>query len=83
MNHPTYLRYAEFGTNHYPDGRQIAAGGPILPRLSDDEATAYAAVADLKADPRRIEQERIPLTTAAAALRHLILPGRTRTENSL
>lgn len=83
MNHPTYLRYAEFGTNHYPDGREIAAGGPTLPRLTDDEATAYAAVADLKADPRRIEQERIPLTTAAAALRHLILPGQTRTENSL
>ena len=41
---PTYLRYAEFGTNHYPDGRPIPAGGPTLPYLTDDEAMAYSAV---------------------------------------
>lgn len=68
MDHPTYLRYAEFGTNHYPDGRPILAGGPTLPYLTEDEAIAYAAVADSNADPRRIEQERIPLQVAAKAL---------------
>jgi hypothetical protein len=68
MDHPTYLRYAEFGTNHYPDGRPILAGGPTLPHLTEDEAIAYAAVTDSNADPRRIEQERIPLQVAAKAL---------------
>ncbi|WP_186447036.1 Wadjet anti-phage system protein JetD domain-containing protein [Mycolicibacterium porcinum] len=68
MDYSTYLRYAEFGTNHYPDGRLIPTGGPALPNLSDDEAMAYAAVTDLHADPRRIEQERIPLPVAAQAL---------------
>ncbi|MDX1873277.1 DUF2220 family protein [Mycolicibacterium sp. 120266] len=68
MDHSTYLRYAQFGTNHYPDGRLIPAGGPPLPRLTDHEAVAYAAVTDRTADPRRIEQERIPLAIAAEAL---------------
>lgn len=68
MDHTTYRRYAEFGTNHYPDGRPIPAGGPALSELNDDEAIAYAAVTDLDADPRRIEQERIPLPVAAQAL---------------
>ncbi|MEZ0054395.1 hypothetical protein ABIA30_005436 [Mycobacterium sp. MAA66] len=68
MDHPTYLRYAQFGTNLYPDGRPIPTGGPALPYLTDDEAMAYAAVTAIDADPRRIEQERIPLPVAAKAL---------------
>jgi hypothetical protein len=68
MDHPTYLRYAEFGTNHYPDGRPIPSGGPTLPHLTDDEAMGYAAITAANAEPRRIEQERIPLSVAAAAL---------------
>lgn len=77
MDHPTYSRYAEFGTNHYPDGRPIPAGGPTLLLLTDDEERAYATVTDVDADPRRIEQERIPLQVAAEALAHFRAAHRT------
>jgi hypothetical protein len=68
MDYPTYLAYAEYGTNQYPDGRPIPVGGPFLPNLTEHEGVAYSAVTATAADPRRIEQERIPLAAAAAEL---------------
>ncbi|MFD6064940.1 Wadjet anti-phage system protein JetD domain-containing protein [Rhodococcus wratislaviensis] len=72
MDHHTYTRYAPFGTNHYPDGRPVPTGGPNLPNLAPTEKLAYSAVTASDADPRRVEQERIPLHAAAEAVTELL-----------
>ncbi|MGW4339163.1 Wadjet anti-phage system protein JetD domain-containing protein [Rhodococcus koreensis] len=72
MDHPTYTHYAAFGTNHYPDGSPVPTGGPNLPNLAPAEALAYSTVTAVDSDPRRVEQERIPLHAATQAITELL-----------
>ena len=62
-------RYAEHGVNHDKAGRPLGPSKAPLPHLTDAERTAYDTIATAGATPfRRIEQEAIPLTQAAARL---------------
>ncbi len=62
-------RYAAFGVDHDRHGRRLGPAATRLTRLTAAEAEAYAAVATAgPAAFRRIEQERIPLDDARAAL---------------
>ncbi|KUI02635.1 Wadjet anti-phage system protein JetD domain-containing protein [Mycobacterium sp. IS-3022] len=70
MDCETYCRYKHFGTYHDRKGRTI----PVperrhLPMLTDGERRMYNIITsrDLT-DPPRLEQERIPLADAAAAV---------------
>lgn len=71
MDIPTYEAYARFGTNMDQHGRPIAPGDPVPPPgLTDEETALYRVLTDPAWDgPRRVEQERIPLTAAVDALR--------------
>ncbi|MEU4157312.1 Wadjet anti-phage system protein JetD domain-containing protein [Actinoplanes sp. NPDC026670] len=62
-------RYAPHGVNHDKAGRPIKPSREVLPHLTETETLAYATIATAGLTPfRRIEQEAIPLTDAAARL---------------
>ncbi|MGI5204852.1 Wadjet anti-phage system protein JetD domain-containing protein [Spirillospora sp. CA-108201] len=62
-------RYAGHGLNHDKDGRPIKPSSENLPHLTEAERTAYDTVATAGPTPfRRIEQEAVPLSHAAARL---------------
>ncbi|MFF0270009.1 Wadjet anti-phage system protein JetD domain-containing protein [Kribbella sp. NPDC004536] len=70
MDADTYATYEPFGTNTDAKGNPIEPSDPKpLPELTDAERTLYTRVvaADHQGH-RRIEQERIPLAIAAAAV---------------
>lgn len=69
MDLDAYRRYAQFGTTRHPNGALIETPALDLPHLTSSERAAYEAVTAGDADPRRIEQERIPLEVALAAVR--------------
>lgn len=68
------LRYAHLGVNRDKRGDLLKPSTLRLPQLTPDEAACYAGVATAgKVDIRRIEQERIPLGDAAAALELIVV----------
>lgn len=71
MDLPTYEAYARYGTSINQNGRPIPPGDPNPPQhLTDDETALYRVLTDPALNGhRRVEQERIPLTDAADALR--------------
>ncbi|HET9646993.1 MAG TPA: Wadjet anti-phage system protein JetD domain-containing protein, partial [Microlunatus sp.] len=70
MDIPTYDTYAEFGTNLDAKGNPIKiAPRKPLPTLNDAERALYERLTDPAwRGYRRVEQERIPLDHASAAL---------------
>jgi hypothetical protein len=71
MDPVTYERYEPFGTNDDQYGKPIAAG-PLrpAPHLRAPELEVYRQVLDPdQTGHRRIEQERIPLSSALSAVR--------------
>jgi hypothetical protein len=70
MDLATYETYRDFGTNMQPNGTPIKALGPKPDRLlTAAERDLYERVADPSyTGVRRVEQERIPLDVARAAL---------------
>ncbi|KDA40390.1 Wadjet anti-phage system protein JetD domain-containing protein, partial [Frankia sp. BMG5.23] len=68
--------YAQHGINHDKAGRPIQPSPTTLPHLTEAEATAYNTIATAGPTPfRRIEQEVIPLTHAAARLMQILKGG--------
>lgn len=66
-------RYAPHGVNHDKAGRPIKPSREVLPHLTEAETLAYATIATAGPTPfRRIEQEAIPLTHAAARLLQIL-----------
>ncbi|MFG1849192.1 Wadjet anti-phage system protein JetD domain-containing protein [Micromonospora carbonacea] len=66
-------RYSQHGVNHDKAGRLIKPSAEPLPHLTDAETTAYNTIATAGPTPfRRIEQEAIPLTHAAARLLQIL-----------
>ena len=80
MDTPTYDAYAEFGTNYDAKGNPIKLSvRRDLAKLAASERELYERLTD-PACPgyRRVEQERIPLTAAVAALHSAVVaPSRT------
>jgi len=70
MDIDAYRAYTEWGTFHYPNGREIPSRAPKpLPTLTESERAAYLVVCSPdSAHPPRIEQERIPLPAAHQAV---------------
>lgn len=73
MDPATYAAFERFGTDLDKNGREL---GPRIPRPVDrlraDERAVYQSLVDTAHhDHRRVEQERIPLATALAALTRL------------
>lgn len=70
MDPEAYETWERYGTNSYPNGREIGSRSPAaVPRLTADEAALYARLCDPGwTRHRRIEQERIPLAVATEAL---------------
>lgn len=73
MDPATYERYERFGTSLDRRGNRLGPGNRRdLPHLDTAERSIYCALTDPAWKKyRRIEQERIPLTDALAALRAL------------
>lgn len=66
-------RYAQHGVNHDKTGRPIKPSPATLLHLTEAETTAYDTIATAGATPfRRIEQEAIPLSHAAARLLQIL-----------
>ena len=66
-------RYSHLGVVRDADGKAIPPSAAHLPQLTADETAAYYAIATAgSASVRRIEQERIPIDAAAAALDELL-----------
>jgi hypothetical protein len=74
MDQATMNRYGQFGTSHDRHGNPIAPRTPRdLAHLTNDERALYDAITGPDWDGhRRLEQERIPLTDALAALKTLV-----------
>lgn len=74
MDLTTYETYREFGTDRHPGGAPIVAKGPKPDRrLTVTEAELYERLADPDYDGyRRVEQERIPLAVARAAVARVL-----------
>jgi hypothetical protein len=70
MNPDSYARWEPFGTNLDPRGRPLTARPPRpTPHLTTDERALYEQLTDVTCPGnRRVEQERIPLTVALAAV---------------
>ncbi|MEU8193969.1 Wadjet anti-phage system protein JetD domain-containing protein [Microbispora amethystogenes] len=65
--------YSEHGVNHDKAGRPIKPSPANLPHLTEAESIAYDTIATAGSTPfRRIEQEAIPLTHAAARLLQIL-----------
>ncbi|MBW3092598.1 hypothetical protein KIH79_06485 [Bifidobacterium sp. 82T10] len=76
MSRAAYDRYGMFGTNEDPDGKPLARQQPkSLPGLRDEERELYEALCTGEGVPYlRLEQERIPIPDAAAALHDMGIP---------
>jgi len=69
MDAVTLDEFEHLGTTRDKDGRLITSSGAHLQHLTEDETAAYYAVATAGDAPvRRIEQERLPIELAAAAV---------------
>jgi hypothetical protein len=65
--------YSQHGVNHDKAGRPIKPSPEHLPHLTEAETTAYNTIATAGPTPfRRIEQEAIPHTDAAARLLQIL-----------
>ncbi|MGZ4591464.1 MAG: Wadjet anti-phage system protein JetD domain-containing protein [Actinomycetes bacterium] len=75
MDPAAYAEWERFGTDLDPRGRPLEARQPrALPHLTDDERVLYLQLTSASWNrSRRIEQERIPLTVALAAVQRLLL----------
>jgi hypothetical protein len=74
MDSNTWRRFEHLGTNHYPDGRLVLAKPKPAPtpHLDEAEQALYLALCDPdRTEYRRLEQERIPLKDALAAVKAL------------
>ncbi|AXG14540.1 hypothetical protein DN585_14975 [Intrasporangium calvum] len=74
----SFVEDAAYCTRFDQHGKVIPAGNPVPPpHLTDDEAALYRHLTGHGRDgPRRVEQERIPLTAAVNAVRrHLVWRG--------
>lgn len=73
MDTDAYATYARFGTNTDPKGRALKAGpAREVTRLRDGELKLYRLLTSGQAPVLRVEQERIPLRTAAAELASIV-----------
>lgn len=82
MDAPALSRYEHLGGDRDRRGRPIPPSSTVLRHLTEEETAAYYAVATQgPVAVRRVEQERIPVEDAAAALVDLLdlpdLPGRS------
>ena len=70
MDLEAYEKYRAFGTDVDKNGRAIGPKDPLdLPELQENELALYLRLVDPDCPgPRRVEQERIPLTDALDAL---------------
>lgn len=70
MDTAAYDEFERFGTNLDKRGRELAAGAPrLVDRLRPEELAVYRRlVAEHHTGHRRVEQERIPLEVALAAV---------------
>jgi len=70
MDSTAYEQWSRFGTRHDRRGAALAGRTPRpVPGLAGGEAGLYAQLCDAEFEgPRRVEQERIPLEAAVAAL---------------
>lgn len=76
MDVPTYDAYALFGTNLDVKGNPIKVARRNLDRLTDVERELYDRLTDPAWDgDRRVEQERIPLAVALAAVLAVVNSG--------
>ena len=75
MDPDTYDAYARYGTNHDQNNQPLTVRARrSLPRLTEDERVIYERLTDPAfTGYRRIEQERIPLAVAHAALQQVAL----------
>jgi hypothetical protein len=65
--------YSRHGVNHDKAGRPLKPSSETLPHLTEAETTAYNTIATAGPTPfRRIEQEAIPLSDAAAQLLQIL-----------
>lgn len=72
MDGTTLERYAHLGGTRDRRGRELRPSSTRLPHLTAAEAAAYHALATAGPAPvRRVEQERLPIEEAAAALETL------------
>lgn len=72
MDSDAFSAYQHLGVDHHPDGRPISVTGPNLPHLAAHEQQVYAQLTDpAYTGHRRIEQERIPLPDALAAIERI------------
>ncbi len=73
MDLAAFEKYRAFGTSIDKNGRAIAPKDPLdLPELCENERALYLRLVDPTCPgPRRIEQERIPLTDALSVLNEL------------
>ena len=70
MDEVARARYAHLGVNRDRNGELLRPSAQRLPHLTQDEGACYAGIATAGAASfRRIEQERIPLDDAVAAVR--------------
>lgn len=76
MDAEAYETYQPYGTNHDKNGTLLTAGQPkTVDQLHTDERAVYHRILDpAHTGHRRIEQERIPLDVALAAVRQAVLP---------
>lgn len=74
MDLTAYTAWERYGTNVDVRGRPLEARQPrSIPHLTDDEAALYRCLTDEGwTRHRRVEQERIPLEVAAAAIRRIV-----------
>lgn len=74
MDLAAYEEWERFGTNTDPQGKTIGARTPrLVEHLNEPEAELYACLSSADWSRfRRVEQERIPLTVAHAALNDLM-----------
>jgi hypothetical protein len=74
MDLPAFTRWERFGTNVDARGRPLQARKPRpVPFLTDAEAALYQCLtAETWTRHRRVEQERIPLDMARAAVRRIL-----------
>ncbi len=76
MEAPDLHRYALHGVNHDRAGQLIKPSSALLPHLTEAETIAYNTIATAGPTPfRRIEQEAVPLTHAAARLLEILEGG--------
>jgi hypothetical protein len=77
MDEVSRVRYAHLGVNRDKNGEPLKPSTQRLPHLTEDESACYAGVGTAGVVSfRRIEQERIPLADALAAVGRLLTGSR-------